>query len=138
MEKVQKLYRHPLYQECLEKNKKAEETRIFCKHGMDHFMDVARIAYILSADRSYAVSKEIIYAAALLHDIGKWKQYEDGTPHEKASADLAEQILAASEFSEEDQAQVLDAILKHRKKGKQKEENPLAELLYDADKLSKA
>ena len=106
MEKVQKLYRHPLYRECLEKNKKAEETRIFCKHGMEHFMDVARIAYILSADRAYAVSKEIIYAAALLHDIGKWKQYEDGTPHEKASADL--------------------------------EENPLAELLYDADKLSRA
>ena len=90
MEKVQKLYRHPLYRECLEKNKKAEETRIFCKHGMEHFMDVARIAYILSVDRAYAVSKEIIYAAALLHDIGKWKQYEDGTPHEKASADLAD------------------------------------------------
>lgn len=137
MEKVQKLYRHPLYQECLEKNKKAEETRIFCKHGMEHLMDVARIAYILSVDGAYAISKEIIYAAALLHDIGKWKQYEDGTPHEKASADLAEQILEASGFSEEDQAQVLDAILKHRKKGKQKEENPLAELLYDADKLSR-
>ena len=56
MEKVQKLYRHPLYRECLEKNKKAEETRIFCKHGMEHFMDVARIAYILSVDRAYAVS----------------------------------------------------------------------------------
>ena len=133
MEKVQKLYRHPLYQECLEKNKKAEETRIFCKHGMEHLMDVARIAYILSVDGAYAISKEIIYAAALLHDIGKWKQYEDGTPHEKASADLAEQILEASGFSEEDQAQVLDAILKQ-----QKEENPLAELLYDADKLSRA
>ena len=61
-------------------------------------MDVARIAYILSADRAYAVSKEIIYAAALLHDIGKWKQYEDGTPHEKASADLAEQILQRPVF----------------------------------------
>ncbi len=63
-------------------------------------MDVARIAYILSVDGAYAISKEIIYAAALLHDIGKWKQYEDGTPHEKASADLAEQILEASGFSE--------------------------------------
>ena len=61
MEKVQKLYRHPLYRECLEKNKKAEETRIFCKHGMEHFMDVARIAYILSVDRAYAVSKEDVY-----------------------------------------------------------------------------
>ena len=99
MEKVQKLYRHPLYRECLEKNKKAEETRIFCKHGMEHFMDVARIAYILSVDRAYAVSKEIIYAAALLHDIGKWKQYEDGTPHEKASADLAELLYDADKLS---------------------------------------
>ena len=51
---------------------------------------------------------------------------------------IRDRILAASGFSEADQAQVLDAILKHRKKGKQKEENPLAELLYDADKLSRA
>ena len=98
MEKVQKLYRHPLYQECLEKNKKAEETRIFCKHGMEHFMDVARIAYILSVDRAYAISKEIIYVAALLHDIGKWKQYEDGTPHEKRRQTLRNKFLKRPVF----------------------------------------
>lgn len=138
MEKVQRIYMHPLYQECLGKNKQAEATRIFCKHGIEHFMDVARIACLLSGDRKYSVPKEMLYASALLHDIGKWKQYEDGTPHEKASADIAESILVQTGFLEEERRQILDAILKHRKKEENTKENLLAELLYDADKLSRA
>lgn len=138
MERVQRIYVHPLYQECLKKNKKAEKTRIFCKHNMEHFMDVARISYLLSMERGYGISKEEIYAAALLHDIGKWGQYEDGTPHEKASAKYAEMILGQAGFAEEESGRVVGAILKHRKKDKGEEENRLAEILYDADKLSRA
>lgn len=138
MERVQRIYVHPLYQECLKKNKKAEKSRIFCKHNMEHFMDVARISYLLSMERGYRISKEEIYAAALLHDIGKWEQYEDGTPHEKASAKYAEMILGQAGFTQEESGRVVGAILKHRKKDKGEEENLLAEILYDADKLSRA
>ena len=38
-------------------------------------------------------SKELIYCAALLHDIGRARQYEDGTPHDEAGAAIAGQIL---------------------------------------------
>ena len=61
-----------------------EKNRIFCRHGMDHLMDVARIAYIENLEKNCGISKEIIYGAALLHDIGRYLQYTEGIPHERA------------------------------------------------------
>lgn len=137
LSRVQKIYEHPLFRECLEKNRRAEETRRFCKHDMAHFLDVARLAYILSMERGWEVPKEQIYAAALLHDIGKWQQYEAGVPHEEAGAFLAEEILGDTGFSGAEREQILSAIRRHRKRDGAEAE-PLAALLYDADKLSRA
>lgn len=83
------------------------------------------------------ISEELIYAAALLHDIGRWKQYEDGTPHEKASAELAPEILADCGFRAEETEQILTAILNHRNE-KIKEEQSLSGILYRADKMSRS
>ncbi|MGN1165005.1 MAG: HD domain-containing protein [Lachnospiraceae bacterium] len=138
MKRVWQIYCHPLFKNCLEKLKITEEKRIFCRHDLVHFFDVARLAYIFSMERSYEISKEEIYAAALLHDIGKWKQYTDGTPHERASAEIAEKILRDTGFSEEEQNRIISAILCHRKKNGQNESDPLAEILYDADKISRS
>lgn len=138
MERVHKIYEHPLFRECLEKNCEAEKERVFCRHDMAHFMDVARLSYIFSLEREYAVPKEEIYAAALLHDIGKWKQYKDGTPHDRASALIAEEILQEAGYSKEEIERILNAILCHRSYNGKKEKHPLAEVLYDADKISRA
>ena len=40
-----------LFLQCVEKNSKYEENRQFCKHGWEHLMDVARIAYIINLER---------------------------------------------------------------------------------------
>ena len=48
--------------------------------------------------RVRGLSKESIYAAALLHDIGRHLQYLEGTPHQEASAALAAEILPACGF----------------------------------------
>ena len=72
MERVWKIFTHPHYVQNMDKNRKAEADRIFCRHDVDHFMNVARLAYIFKLERNYEVSKEEIYATALLHDIGKW------------------------------------------------------------------
>ena len=84
MQRIWKIYEHPLFIEGLVKNKEAEKERIFCHHDMNHFLDVARLMYIFSMERGYAFGKEEIYATALLHDIGKWQQYKAGVPHEIA------------------------------------------------------
>ena len=43
----------------------------------------------------------MIYAAALLHDMGRVRQYRDGTEHHEESARIAARILPECGFSEE-------------------------------------
>ena len=45
---------------------------------MDHFLDVARIATLMAADEGLARDRDLLYAAALLHDIGRVEQYKRG------------------------------------------------------------
>ena len=142
MQRVWRIYEHPLFKEGLAGNKQEEQGRIFCHHDMQHFLDVARLMYIFSMERGYELDKEEIYAAALLHDIGKWQQYTAGIPHEKASAEIAKRILEETGFRKEESDRILFAILCHRgemDEGNRKtKENEFAEILYDADKISRA
>ena len=45
MKRVNLIYRHPLYQKKYNALQKAEEHRKFCNHTLEHFLDVARLAY---------------------------------------------------------------------------------------------
>ena len=134
MKRVWDIISHPSYQENLQKNIEAEKDRIFCVHDIQHFIDVARLAYIFKLERGYHVSKELIYATAFLHDIGKWLQYEEGLPHEVTSVWQAEEILVDAGFSEEEQEMIRNAIHFHRKGNGSSE---LDEIIYDADKMSR-
>ncbi|MBR4084295.1 MAG: HD domain-containing protein [Lachnospiraceae bacterium] len=136
MDRVNLILRNKKYQEYINKIKKAEENRIFCLHNMSHFMDVARIAYSINLVEGLEIPKELIYATALLHDIGRFKQYEDGTPHELASAELAPEILEETGFEEPEQEEILRGIREHRNKDVAREGN-LAGIIYRADKLSR-
>lgn len=80
---------------------------------------------------------EWIYAAGLLHDIGRWQEYENGIRHEMASAGLAPEILKECGFSNEECGEILLAIRNHRNKNV-KDEKSLSGILYRADKMSRA
>ena len=149
MERVNQILHHPAYVEYIQKIKIHEEDRIFCKHDMVHFLDVCRIAENLWL-RQCLENKDIredfasnmdmkahIYATGLLHDIGRWQEYEEGVPHEVASAHLAESILIDCGFDENIRKEILLAISNHRNKDI-KEENTLSGWIYRADKLSRA
>ncbi|MCQ4637824.1 HD domain-containing protein [Anaerovorax odorimutans] len=136
MDKVNQIFNHPLYQEALHDIEEAEKDRIFCKHDMDHFLDVARLAYIYNLEENAGIAREMIYSAALLHDIGRALQYTKEIPHHEAGVGMAEQILPECGFSDEEQAQIIDAILFHRREGSKKG-SPLRTLLYKADKHSR-
>ena len=130
---------HPLYVSSLHRLEELEKTRIFCRHQTEHLLDVARIAYILNLEGGLGLSRDLIYTAALLHDIGKSRQYEEGIPHETASAALAERILSDMPsdlaFTAEEQLQILTAIRGHRKP--RSGAGPLESLLYKSDKMSR-
>ena len=137
MERVNKILKHDLFNAYLEKNKAAEENRRFCRHDMGHFLDVARLAMIFNLQQDLSISEEMIYAAALLHDIGRWKQYEDKTPHEKASAALAPEILSDCGFTKEETEQIVNAISNHRNAAV-RDEQSFNGILYRADKMSRS
>ncbi len=114
-ERLNGIYRNPKYCELLNVLKELEADRIYCKHDEEHFLGVARIAYIKCLEQSLPVSKELLYCAAFLHDIGKSVQYTRKIPHEVASKQYAEEILYTEGFSEEEIAFICKLILEHRK-----------------------
>ena len=136
MERIEKIIQHHIYQDCLREIATLEAERVFCGHDMQHFLDVARIAYILNLEEGLQIPKERIYAAALLHDIGRHRQYLEGIPHEQASAVYAGEILDDCGYEEAEKQEILTAVLSHRDREKRTEES-LAGILYRADKLSR-
>lgn len=136
MERINRIIRHPLYEDYLNRISVWEKDREFCRHDTVHFMDVARIAMILNEREHYKNEQTLIYGAALLHDIGRWQQYEMGVCHAKASAALAPAILKDCGFLQAEREIILSAISTHRQETVKDEKN-LNGLLYRSDKLSR-
>lgn len=135
MERIDRIWGHAKYQECLRGIEEQERHRPFCRHTPEHFLEAARLTYLLALENHVAVDKELIYAAAFLHDIGRHLQYEKGIPHEEASALLAEEILKDCGFTEEESWKILEAVQGHRTK---QEAGDFPGLFYRADKLSRS
>lgn len=112
-----------------------EVSREFCRHDLVHYMDVARIAYIINLENNLMYPKEVIYAAALLHDIGRWRQYESKVPHEQASAELALEILKDCNFNQKEIDMIVGAIRNHRSESPIP--NSLEEVINRSDKISR-
>lgn len=126
-----------LFKKSLCKINIAEKKRIFCRHDIEHLIDTARIGYILILENKLNISKDIIYAAALLHDIGRSEEYHSGTPHDKASAEIAQIILSECGYTSDEQKHITTAILQHRTSSDSYELSTLGGILYRADKLSR-
>lgn len=139
MQYVERILQNERFRREMESLGRAEEKRIYCRHDMEHLLAVARIAALLSEDEGLHIRRGLIYAAALLHDIGRGMEYREGVPHEEASVMLAKDILRAVGYPEADMQEVLAAIASHRgsNQEKQKTDTPLAKLLRRADRLSR-
>lgn len=139
MKRLSYILSHPLYRSSYEKTMEEEKDRIFCCHQMDHLLAVARIAWIKNLEENQNFPKSVIYAAALLHDIGKYAQYKDGIPHEIKSRELAETILNdlpdSDSYTPEECEWILTAIEGHRRL--RSDPTALEKLLYESDKLSR-
>lgn len=136
MERANRILKNIKFNECLKKINECEKERIFCKHGLGHLLDVARIAYIINLEEGYQIDREIVYATALLHDCGKYLEYEVGIPHNISSAEISEKILEDSDFKDEEIGLILSAIRSHRNP-KLRDEKTLNGLIYRADKMSR-
>ncbi len=139
MDKIQRIIDHPDFQLYLRKNRHLEEKRVFCTHDFDHLLTVARLTYLLLVEQGeQPIIKELAYAAGLLHDIGRWREYTENIDHALSGAKLARPILEASGFQQTDIDLILIAIREHRKDyhvGDNR--HPLSKALFCADLFSR-
>ena len=91
MPRLNAVVNHEVYQTYYKRICECETDRVFCCHQMNHLLDVARIAYIKNLEEGLGFDKELIYVAAVLHDIGKYskgfqnyiRSREEKEPHAK-------------------------------------------------------
>lgn len=135
MDRINLILYNKNFVECLNNNYKFEKKRKFCNHNIVHILDTARISYIINIENNYGIEKDIVYAVALLHDIGRWKQYRDNVPHEVASAEIAENILGQCNFEKSEISMIISAITAHRNSNSGSD--ILSQIIYKGDKLSR-
>lgn len=134
MKKVNQILNNKIFKSNMKLIEELEKDREFCRHGLHHSLDLARIAYIKSLEDNMGISKEVIYAVALLHDIGRGLQYKDGIPHHEGSVILAKEILEDTSFSDDEKLLIINGIENHRNTN---DESSFNKLIQDSDKLSR-
>lgn len=118
MPRVRAIWESPAFRDALASIDGAERDREFCGHGVAHLVDVARVAWILNLERDLGLDREVVYAAALLHDVGRAAQYATGEPHDAAGERMAAEMLDALPgelaFPASDREAILAAVRGHR------------------------
>lgn len=104
-------------------------------HGIDHIERVFQNA--MAIGQRMGARLDILAPAALLHDIGRSREYESqGTVcHAILGAEMAEPILAELAYSKEEQEAICHCIRCHRFRGNNVPETVEAKIIFDADKL---
>jgi len=105
-------------------------------HRLDHVRRVYKLCVRLAG--SEPVDRDVLRAAALLHDVARAR--EDGDPsgntdHAALGADMARDILQRVDFPQDKIESVCACIRTHRFRTGQAPESLEAQMLFDADKL---
>lgn len=117
---VAELLKNQEYRQRLQRLQKLEAERIYCCHDIRHFMDVARLAQLRNLEENMQQDKEMIYLYALLHDMGRAAEYEQGISHAESSADFAGEILVHIGYPPEKTAVIQNAVRSHRETAEEK------------------
>lgn len=133
MNRINLLIKHPVFIKSYNLIDEIEKDRIYCKHTIQHALDVSRIAYIITLQDKKCIEKEIVYAIGLLHDIGRSIEDFDKDSHAKKSVELSKRILEDCMFSKSEIEVIQSAILHHQFIGT----DYLESTIYKADKESR-
>ena len=58
MKRIDQILSHPVFREQFALLQEAEKDRIFCRHTMEHFLDVARLMYIYNLEDQAGFSRK--------------------------------------------------------------------------------
>ena len=105
-------------------------------HDKEHIYRVLHMALDLAGHEGEDVDRDILTAAALLHDIGREDQFRDPSLcHAEAGSVKAYDFLLSLGWDEERAGWVRACILTHRYRSDRPPQSIEAKLLFDADKL---
>ena len=138
MERIKLLQQDAAFTALLDAIERAEADRIYCRHGLSHMLDTARIAWIMALEDGIRLKKDVVYAAALLHDLGRAKQHSVQEDHDTAALADCECMLRRAGFADDETGAILEAIRDHGDKTTPDSALPaLSMLLRRADNLSR-
>ena len=135
LELANKILLNERYSRLIKQLEELEKDRIFCGHDMEHFINVARITVMLCSKNNIEADTDVIYSAALLHDIGRVEEYINGVSHDKAGAEIAGEILEEVGCPIDKKSEIVKLILSHRRSDNEK--STLEAVFYTADKKSR-
>lgn len=137
LDRADRILSHPEFRKTIAAVESAEKDRIFCRHGYSHLADTAREAWIVALESGNDIRKDVVYAAALLHDIGRAEEYAGGRSHDEAGPAIAEPILRDAGYTDQEIGIILAAIGSHRNENSTVSaggpEEMLARILKQAD-----
>lgn len=136
-ERYNRIIEHPDFRERMKELEGLERDRIFCRHGIEHLLAVARIGYIDILENHLEIEKDVMYGAALLHDLGRTAQYKGQGGHHAAGAELAREVLEDCGYGEQEIRIICQAVAEHGEEGGEAGEALLPRILYRADKQSR-
>lgn len=137
MKYCDRVLKHPIFEKFMQEIRQLEADRVYCRHELEHGVDVARLAWIYYMedkldDDSQNVGvlywkrpsygewveekeevKDLIYTCALLHDIGRVTQYRTGIHHSISGVEPAMQILQDIEAPESWVKEIMDVVSEH-------------------------
>ncbi len=102
-------------------------------HDFSHVKRVVRLCDVIR--REEGGDREVLRAAAWLHDVGRPLEEETGRDHAEIGAEIAEALLPELGFPEDKVREVVHAVEAHRYSTGPEPETLEAEILQDADNL---
>lgn len=115
----------------------AKDTLSCSVHNMDHIERVYNLCEII-AETEENVNSEVLYPAAILHDIARVKEDADNTgkiDHAIEGSLMAEKILLEQNYDKEIIEKIKDCIISHRFRSGNNPKSIEAKILFDADKV---
>ncbi len=130
LNRIERIKRDPYYVNCLGLNGRCEKYRVFCRHDYQHMLFVSRISVEIVANTvgldgfadlsglpGTPEAVEVIGAAGLLHDMGRWLEYDAGEDHALAGAGMAVKVMERAGFNKREIDVAVRAIGEHRRAG---------------------
>ncbi|TFG29393.1 HD domain-containing protein [Candidatus Thorarchaeota archaeon] len=113
------------------------EKKLSVSNKGAHTFDHTKRVYALSMQigESLPISKRILQAAALLHDVGRPTESETGVSHSILSGEMSKPLLLELEYTATEIEQIIDAIRTHRFSEGIEPNSLEGKILSDADKI---